>query len=72
MVYPNPADNFVAVKLPTQSKIINAQLIAVSGAVIELNFNENQTISLPQVSTGLYILKVQTAENVYTSKLSIK
>lgn len=69
LIYPNPTKNILYLKSP--SKIINAQLIDISGRnimTINVNANEGQ-INLEKLSSGMYILRMQTKDDIQTFKV---
>jgi hypothetical protein len=70
-------NNFIIVEgLTVQSGITNVKLYSLLGREIlstELNNSINtQTISTERIATGVYVIKLQSGNNLITKKLIIK
>lgn len=55
-LYPNPTDSLL--NLQTSEPILQASIINSFGVPIEVNFNQNNTIDVSKLSTGIYLLKL--------------
>lgn len=57
-LYPNPASNYINIALaePVQSKVI----YDLSGKIITKETNDNKSISVDHLNTGLYLLEITT------------
>jgi len=73
-IYPNPADDFVMIELPTNITSCKIDLLSCSGTIIK---SENFTGSMfkfyfGEISTGIYILRLYYNQKVETYKLSVQ
>jgi hypothetical protein len=69
MVYPNPACDIVTI---TGVEVATAMLIAINGQIILSEVNNNQ-LNVSTLPTGMYILRIVTAEEgIITKKLSVE
>ncbi len=72
-MFPNPAKNEVSFAVANNSKLISATIYDQLGRVVlEQNLNTIHTLDIRTVQTGLYIVKVNTSKNVFTTKLLIE
>ncbi|GAA4839411.1 family 10 glycosylhydrolase [Algivirga pacifica] len=77
-MYPNPASESVQVQLSSYSqKNVKWQLFDLTGAVVsggdaKVSAKGLLNISLRQVKGGLYLLKLETTEGMYSGKLFVK
>lgn len=75
-IYPNPAKNYVKVKLfnVSKSEEIEVRLKNINGQTITSQFfkTDNIDLDVSNLSTGLYLLQVKSTTGVQTVKLSIK
>ncbi len=68
-VYPNPASDYVKVNTNNGS----AQLFDLSGKVlVNQDLATSNVINTNDLSAGVYIIKIENAEGVYTQKLIVK
>lgn len=71
IVYPNPSNTTIQIKVPAFAKIQKVNLTDVTGKTI-LSLNHVNTIDVSQLPKGLYILSVQTESgNVSSKKLLV-
>ncbi len=72
-IYPNPASSELNVELINDETIQHLEIYSLNGILLETRRNINATNYQIQLNTnpGLYILKVITAENSYSSKFEI-
>lgn len=64
-VYPNPASDFVTLKIPDKMKGVTVDIINIQGQIIS-SFNINKSHNQLDVSyfpAGMYLVRVQTGEN---------
>jgi hypothetical protein len=66
IVYPNPANSLV--NLNTKETILNVSLTNMSGCEQTLNI-VNNTVNFSDIANGIYIIKIQTSEGLYTQKI---
>lgn len=77
-ISPNPATNFLQLKFSTQAAKIQdyqIRLISLAGQTViaqAANNLENYRFSLNGLSSGLYLLQVQTEEGYWTEKVVVK
>ena len=74
-VYPNPASNQINISGVSGNGVLS--IFDLSGKEIvssEMNLNNNnsQHISLDGISNGIYMVRFQTAEEVYTAKIVVQ
>jgi hypothetical protein len=74
LVYPNPADNelFISRKINT-TKAANATVLDISGRILlqkTISENENR-IELPPFSSGIYYLKIESENGIFTTRFLI-
>jgi starch-binding outer membrane protein SusE/F len=72
-IYPNPASDKLFIH--SANKTINRIQIADFAGKVVFTSNQasqNKTIDLTGITRGLYLIRVQTTDNVYTSKIRIK
>jgi hypothetical protein len=72
IVYPNPANNYVTIEL--KDKSFNVETVQIFDLLGRLVHSENEVgtqtnIDLNKISSGIYILKVNTKEAIFSSKL---
>lgn len=76
LIYPNPAQNSITIKVPNSNSKNNVKLFTFTGQeVLNLQLNEvEKTISLEgmQLSNGIYLLQVDTDGKRYTEKIILK
>ena len=77
-IYPNPAGEFVKIKLPETSQAISsAQLSDLSGRIIRtINF-PNASLSecklnVDDLVPGIYFVDIKTSSKTYTGKICVR
>lgn len=72
--YPNPAENFIQINTSINSSNTQVVLRDLTGKTIvtQLLNETNQQFDVSQLSSGLYLISVQSANQVFTQKLTIK
>lgn len=76
-VYPNPATDFININLgnSNQETLVIVSLCDISGKEVKTyNFigSKSPALKLPELSSGLYLVKITIGENQYIQKLIIK
>ena len=75
-LYPNPASNQVTLTYAGQAPLQELTIIDMNGKIVRNlsleNFQNSQTIDTSILSKGIYLLKIQSAENTSIQKLIIK
>ncbi len=67
-IFPNPAQNYISIVLPDNLTGFNRVIITdITGKEI-LQSNKAQCIDISGVSAGVYMLKIETKNNIYTRK----
>ncbi len=71
-VFPNPATNFVTIKLETQ--ILSVKLIDITGKILfdESINNETCKINTSSIESGMYILSIKTNNSEHKKQLIIE
>ncbi len=72
-IYPNPATDKLNFNFTGQN-VNKIQLIDLTGKVVytDIAVNQNESIDLSGFKSGLYIVKIQSTDNIYTTKVRIK
>jgi|GEM_PF-1626075 len=67
IIYPNPTDDIVNVKLDNNEKVEHIEIIDIAGKkILE---SKNSSISIKGLSAGIYFIKVKTNTKLYSSKV---
>lgn len=65
-LYPNPASNLISLNI---NKDFNKlEIYNVSGQLIKKSDNSNKVIDISELSNGIYLLKVYSDNNIFSSK----
>jgi len=67
-LYPNPTTDFLNLSLETDMEILNITAVDLAGKTYPLNAN-NDKVDLSKLSTGTYVLKIQTNKGLKTQKI---
>ncbi len=61
VVYPNPADDFIQIKLNEQS-IVDAKIIDIKGSIVffKKNIISDEKIDISELDKGIYFIKLNT------------
>jgi hypothetical protein len=71
-VYPNPSEGQFTIEFSDQTEYFKVQILNLSGEVIYTNeFISNKLINL-SLATGVYFVKVESADKVQLKKIIIK
>lgn len=73
-VYPNPAVGKLSLETPAGEEVESISVYTISGSLLT-SFTENKTSNSYDVSNltdGIYLIQVKTAEAVYTEKFIVK
>lgn len=71
-IYPNPANNFVTIKSPNNTKG-NYQIYNALGKIVtEGSFIGTNNISLSEIQAGIYFVKIQYASSNFVERLFIQ
>lgn len=69
MIYPNPTESFFYLKTST-NEMYNLTIIDMSGKVVYANTaSDAEMIDVSQLSTGVYIVKLENNQKIYRSRL---
>jgi len=75
-IYPNPAQEFVNIKLNSEfEQDYNIQLIDYAGRIVYLESevqNSNSVIDVTVFPPGIYLVKIDFGQTSYTDKLILK
>jgi hypothetical protein len=63
-IYPNPASSVL--NIAAGGDVLNVQVISITGAVV-MNINNQNQIDLSGLNAGLYMIKVATDSNIYST-----
>lgn len=70
-VFPNPARDFVTLKIPSHIQVEQASLYSVLGKKINVTLANNR-IDVAHLARGLYILNLESSAGTWTEKLIIE
>ena len=71
-IYPNPTTNIINLSVSNSKEIIKAFKISdVNGKTIleRTNIQQNEIIDLSFVKSGIYFINIQTAKEIFTTKI---
>ena len=75
-VYPNPAQDFINIQVPTELEIASIEVMDVNGRVVGMQnsgFNQNtHQMSLSGLTSGLYLVTVRTTSGASVQRKIIK
>lgn len=73
IVFPNPAKNYITIQVNNSADIQNAALTDVTGKQLQQIklVQGSNTINTANYATGVYFLKIQTAQGIKTEKILI-
>ena len=69
MVYPNPATNFVQVKLASKADNITYKIVNIMGRIVQKGRLDSSNINVSNLNTGIYILEVNDGQKLLKTKL---
>ena len=72
MIYPNPINEKVNIKIQKDEQIVSVVVADVSGKVLLRFDSPDRVIDLSGLTNGLYFLTVNTSENNYIEKVVIR
>lgn len=70
-IYPNPVQNFLRIKLPSDENATEVTMMNTTGAVIMKEFFHNSPeiqLNVSALSNGIYFLKIRSGADFYTAK----
>jgi subtilisin family serine protease len=74
-IYPNPTSSEFTLKLSQTTKPVSVTVVSVTGQVVHAQkFNEfggSETISLGAISSGVYVVRVETENGSYQKRLQV-
>lgn len=70
-IYPNPSSDKININMPFGVEIISTKLYDVLGNVV-LNQSSNTELNISSLSTGVYLLNIETTAGTLTKKVSRK
>lgn len=68
-VYPNPTKGNVSIDLPATVSVESATITDITGKQMEVKLDSNNSFSIAQFRTGVYILNIQTTEGVINRRI---
>ena len=66
--YPNPADDYLKIKNTTNQKVSNVQVFTILGKSVFHQKDNIKEINTKQLSNGIYILKFEINNKLYSTK----
>lgn len=71
-IYPNPSNGTFTVDVPNTILVDNLSIYDLSGSVVFQSATESSSVLVNGLSSGMYILQVQTSEGVHTQKVIVE
>ncbi|HET8837511.1 MAG TPA: T9SS type A sorting domain-containing protein [Flavobacteriaceae bacterium] len=68
-LYPNPVQGQLNITLPSSVQLQSATMYDLLGKATSMNIGENNTLNTANLSSGVYILKLETNQGVMTKKV---
>ena len=70
-IYPNPAQDFITINVPTNSRI---DILDISGKVLisKIISNDNQRINIKELNSGIYLMNINSNNNTFKTKFVVK
>ena len=72
LAYPNPATDFVQVKLASKADNMTYKIVNTIGRVVQAGRLESSNLDVTNLNTGMYILQVNDGQKSLTTKLMKK
>jgi len=70
IIYPNPASEFITISLPNKINVKNVEFYDINGKNVLTGYQNSIDVSC--LESGIYLIKIISAEKLFTSKLIIK
>jgi hypothetical protein len=69
-VYPNPAKNRLNIN-PGSNEILNMRICDLTGKTLirQTGIKQNETVDLSEINSGIYIIRIETTQGRFTTKL---
>uniref|UniRef100_UPI003216BE5C M1 family aminopeptidase n=1 Tax=uncultured Draconibacterium sp. TaxID=1573823 RepID=UPI003216BE5C len=68
-VYPNPAQNKIRLTIPGNERIIKILMYSVDGVCVKQQVPLKNEIDISQLSTGTYLVQIETPNTFFTRKI---
>jgi len=68
-VYPNPSNGVLNVSIPSDILVSNASIFDVTGKQVKIFKSFSKSLNISSLSTGIYILKIDTNKGVVSKKV---
>ncbi|APG66202.1 hypothetical protein LPB136_12830 [Tenacibaculum todarodis] len=74
MIYPNPTEGLITIENSSNTPLKEVQIIGLNGRLLKsYDFSsENKELNLDYLSSGIYILKINTSKSSISKKILIK
>ncbi|WP_299156214.1 GEVED domain-containing protein [uncultured Tenacibaculum sp.] len=72
MAYPNPARNYVRVKLASKASNMTYKLVNTIGKVVQSGYLDASNLDVSNLNTGIYILEVNDGQKLLKTKIMKK
>ena len=69
VIYPSITNNYVYVKNRTANRILKTKILSLSGKLIETIEDNSTIIDLSNYPIGIYLLSIETTENIFYYKI---
>lgn len=67
--YPNPATNYIQVKLNSKAENLTYRIVNTLGQVVKHGYLNRSNISISDIKSGIYVLEVHDGQKSITTKL---
>ncbi len=69
-LYPNPANDWIKISSESSIDHFEVELVSVEGkSVLHRTFRKDQEIDLTELEAGLYLVRIQAGESIFSSQL---
>ena len=70
-IYPNPAQSSISFRLPVEEQIEEILWKDLSGKLLKKTVGLIETVSITDLSTGVFVLEIQTNKALYKERITI-
>ena len=71
IMFPNPTDDFLNIQIPLTVEIKNVKLYDISGSDTDMEVVQGK-MDVSELTPGVYVLKMETSNGVFTEKILIQ
>ncbi|WP_340112163.1 M1 family aminopeptidase [Maribellus mangrovi] len=68
-IYPNPSIGLLNLSMPDNDQLIKSSIYSMDGELLKVFNGSNNMLNISNLSSGTYLLKVETRKNIFREKL---